>query len=116
MGFKKGILAPWVGGVLLVDKDHGKAFVGGSNIQGRIHLPTFTNQRRPQKFSSIESFTQPLQKGIELKLILPNENKNATPFVVGFRELAGKLEIYGLDTVFKVPKSSWSQETYIAKD
>lgn len=44
--FKKGVLDPQVGGVLLVDKDHGEAFVGGSNIQPRMHLPTFTNQRR----------------------------------------------------------------------
>ena len=33
-----------------------------------------------------------------------------------FKELSNKLELFGLDTVFKVPNDTWTEEIYIAKD
>src|SRR5210317_1536365 len=115
---KHGIIIPRVGGVITLDetKGYGEAFTGGSNITPSLPISQFGLQRRPNKFSSVESFTTTLEKGLELKLSSPNERKNPTSLVAWFKELSKKLELFGLDTVFKVPNNTWTEEIYIAKD
>ena len=62
------------------------------------------------------SFTTLLQNGIEFKFTSSNEKANSITLPEWFHSLSDKLELFGLDTVFRVPILQWTDEVYIAED
>ena len=99
-----------------VSKNEGEAFTGGSNIQPPLPMPQFANQRCPVKYFSTTDFMDMLKKGVEFKLGPPKEKSPQTSLAQWFKALGDKLELYGLDTVLKVPNHSVTDETYIAEN
>ena len=114
---KQGVLCPHVGGVLAIETDKCEAFTGGSNLIGKCTIPVHANQRRPVKFGDQKAFKETLEAGIEIKLPGPKDKgvKDAS-IVSWFQQLASEMVECGLDSVFRVPNSDWTSETYILED
>jgi hypothetical protein len=99
---------PRAGGIL-PDGDHGEAWTGGSNLV-TTSQPTYLTQRRPYKYSASQSLLNKIEAGIDDKLGSPGEQSTCT-FEHWMRLQSNAHVKFGMDTVFKVPNATWSEET-----
>ena len=112
-----GVVCPRVGGVLTLEATKSEAFTGGSNLIGRHTIPIHPTQRRSVRLSDQKDFKETLDTGIELKLPGPKEKGvKDVSMVTWFQQLAAEMVEHGLDTVFRVPNSDWTSETYVLED
>ena len=115
---KGGVVVPQVGGLLLLEKDKYEPFTGGSNLQGEYLIPMHAKQRRPICISDQEFLMKTLDAGLKLKLDSPDapETASSVSVVHWFESLASTMELLGLDTVFCIPTTDWSDEHYLLKN
>ena len=104
---------PRSGGVY-ADENGGEAWGGGSNIdvpQAAVNL----GQRRPAKYSSAAAVQELCKKGISYKLGNYNE-KSDVSFTLWIETFAKHCTDNGMDTVFRIPNSTWTKETFILEE
>ncbi len=101
---------PRVGGVL-PDGDVGEAWTGGSNITVSTS-PTHLTQRRPYKYSASQSLLNKIEAGLSEKLGSSGEDSSCT-FEHWMRLQSNAHVKFGLDTVFRIPNSDWTTETFL---
>ena len=97
----------------MLDGNVGEPWTGGSNIHPQP-LPMHLYQRRPSKFASLSSFLTRLEQGTKEKLG-SNDQKSDVTFQMWIREQAQAHEELGLDTVFKIPNTTWTDEVEMFK-
>ena len=111
---KHGILVPRVGGVIKLDKG-GEAFTGGSNLQVSSPLPEHSLQRCPLKISDQQMFHTACKTGVQNKLAAVDACHSDTSIVDWFTDLASLMKELGLDTIFWIPNSTWTEEACISE-
>ena len=91
-----------------------EAWVGGSNI-APLPMAIHFGQRRPLDYKNAFTVQQTCKAGIEEKLGKVIE-KNDFAFTLWVGKLKKRIEENGMDTVFRVPDSTWTSEIYILED
>lgn len=110
------VVIPCVGSVLKIGNDIGETFVGGSNLTPCLN-PKANNCRRPTAFSNVQKLETIMDTGTEFKLHDATDDKNSdTTLLNWLDELAHSFKKLGLDTIFRIPNTRWTSETYILED
>ena len=78
-------------------------------------MPTFLGQRRPWMCGSLKSFEGQLKLGLPKKLG-GNSEKSGVSFTLWMGMLSAGLNQLGLDTVFRIPDKTWTEESTIFTD
>ncbi len=103
-------VASRIGGVLS-DGDMGEPWTGGSNL-AVMPAPTYLTQRRPYKYTASQTLLNKIESGITEKLGTSGEESTCT-FEHWMRLQSNGHIKHGLDTVFRIPNESWTDETYL---
>ena len=91
----------------------GEAFTGGSNLAVSPSLPEWPLQRCPLKISDSQMFHNTCKAGLSNKLAAVDSKHTETNIVDWFADLASQMMELGLDTVFRIPNASWTEEVHI---
>ena len=109
-----GAAPPRIGGLVPGESRLQEAWNGGSNLPSkRGGFPLYLQQWCPLKYLNARAFETTCAEGMEWKLPDAGESSDIT-LTFWFENLAAFLETLGLDTVFRIPSSSWSSEVYLA--